>query len=286
MKRMLSMLLAGFLCLTFAGCGSKRTDALEQEVARLKEENNALTQQLALLQEQLSAVKNTSLERWELRGFGTDEHSGVTIQAEFWPLEHSEQQSAQLLVRLDGQETARADCAWDGECYRADLELAPADGYGYYCVLKTEDSREEIPLSTPESPVRPKLTYLAGSLAAYADAQASEIQVRDGTVEAKVTAVVQTPLLTPDGTPSAVVLARLGWYRGDTLLSEQILELTEGETEGSFTARTETSLLLPELSDGEQIDLILSAELTDGRVLAGVAGSWVCQDGDIQFSVG
>lgn len=285
MKRFLSLVMVCLLCLGLAGCGSKTAD-LEAEITRLKQENNALTEQVAQLQEQLSALKNTSLARWSLRGYGTDDESTATVSAEFWPMDREPGQSAQLLVRLDGQEAAREDCTWDGECYRAAVTLLPADGYGYYCVLTADSNQEEIPLSTPENPAEPKLTYLAGSLTAYASALAANTQVEDGILGAEVTAVVQTPLLTVDGQSVTVVLAKLCWYQGDALLSEQVLELGEGETEGSYTASLHTQLEAPELSDGDRIDLILKAELSNGRVLTAEAGSWTAMDGRLESSVG
>lgn len=286
MKRILVLALAVALCLSLGACGGKETQAMESEIARLKQENNALTEQVAQLQEQLAALKNTSLERWYLRGYGSDDQSPATVSAEFWPLERPSGQSAQLLVRLAGQEVAQADCTWDGECYQGAVTLDPADGYGYYCVLTTQYGREEIPLSTPDSPTEPKLTYLASSLSAYASALADSIQSEEQAVSAEVSAVVQTPLLTVNGQPVTVVLAKLGWYQGETLLSEQVVDLQEGETEGSLSAALRVRQEVPELADGEQLDLIFTAELSDGRILTAVAGSWTAQEGRLEASVG
>ena len=40
------------------------------------------------------------------------------------------------------------------------------------------------------------------------------------------------------------------------------------------------------LEDGTAIDLVLTAELSDGRILTAVAGSWTALDGQLDSSVG
>ena len=285
MKRLLSLML--MLCLLLAGC-SRNTQALEQEVDRLKQENSALQESVDYLQEQLSALRSTSLESWSLDASGTDEVSAVQIFFRARPYARREGQKAQLLVTLDGSEITRADCLWDGESYTATASLLPENGYGYYCLLADEGGEpEQIPLSTPDNPVIPKLTYLAGSLETYANALTSDVTVQDGVIGAEVSVVVQTPLLFPaDGSPVALVLAKLSWQQEDQVLSEKILDLQEGETEGSRTGQFSLRLPAPSLEDGTTIDLVLTAELSDGRVLTAVAGSWTAMDGQLESSVG
>lgn len=284
MKRFLAFLLP--LCLLLAGC-SGDSKSLQSEVDQLKRENTALQETIAQLQEQLSALQSTALERWSLDARGTDEESPAQILFSASPLARQEGQTAQLLVTLDGAEIAREDCRWDGEKYTAELSLLPEDGYGYYCLLTGETGEtEQVLLSTPDSPTAPKLTYLAGSLSAYANALAENVTVQEDAIGADVTVAVQTPLLSADGNPVVLVLAKLRWQREDQMLSEQILNLREGETEGSLTGQFPVRLENPPMEDGAAIDLVLTAELSDGRILTCVAGSWTAQDGRLDSSVG
>ena len=284
MKRLLPFVLAGLLLLS--GC-SGNTRELEQEITRLKQENNALQEQVASLREQLSALQSTSLDRFTLTATGTTQEDPVSVHAELWPGERSQGQKAQILVTLEGKQVLLEDCLWDGACYGGSFSLEPADGYSYYCVLTALDgTQEQIPLSTPENPKVPRLTYLLGSLSAYANAVATNASVEDGKIRADVTASVQVPLITRDGSPATPLETKLGWYRDGSVLSEEPLAMTEGEAEGSYTAQAHAELPLPELKEGDQIDLILSAALPDGRVLAGVAGSWVYGENGLEFSVG
>lgn len=284
MKRLLALLLP--LCLLLAGC-SGDSQSLQSEVDRLKRENTALQETIAQLQEQLSALQSTALESWTLDARGTDEESPAQILFTARPLARQEGQTAQLLVTLDGAEIAKETCQWDGEAYTAEMSLLPEDGYGYYCLLTGETGEtEQVLLSTPDSPTVPKLTYLAGSLAAYANALAENVAVQENAIGADVTVAVQTPLLSADGNPVVLVLAKLRWQREDQVLSEQILDLKEGETEGSLTGQFTARLENPPMEDGTAIDLVLTAELSDGRVLTSVAGSWTARDGRLDSSVG
>ena len=131
MKRLFALLLP--LCLLLAGC-SRNTQALQEEVDRLKRENTALLETIDRLQEQLSALQSTSLESWSLEARGTDAASPVQILFTARACARPDGQTAQLLVTLDGEEITRADCLWDGENYTAAASLLPENGYGYYCL--------------------------------------------------------------------------------------------------------------------------------------------------------
>lgn len=284
MKRLLALLLP--LCLLLAGC-SRNTQALQEEVDRLKQENTALLETIDQLQEQLSALQSTALESWSLDARGTDDVLPAQVLFSARPFARPDGQKARLLVMLEGKEVARADCLWDGESYTASVSLQPEDGYGYYCLLSDgTEAAEQILLSTPDSPAAPKLTYLAGSLETYANALTQDLTVQDGVIGANVTVAIQTPLISSDGTPVSLVLAKLSWQQEDQVLSEEVLNLQEGETEGSLTGYFPLRLEAPPLEDGTAIDLVLTAELSDGRVLTAVAGSWTAQEGQLESSVG
>lgn len=157
MKRLFALLLP--LCLLLAGC-SRNTQALQEEVDRLKQENTALLETIDRLQEQLSALQSTALESWSLDARGTDDVLPAQVLFSARPFARPDGQKAQLLVMLEGKEVARADCLWDGESYTASVSLQPEDGYGYYCLLSDgTEAAEQILLSTPDSPAAPKLTY-------------------------------------------------------------------------------------------------------------------------------
>ena len=94
MKRLFALLLP--LCLLLAGC-SRNTQALQEEVDRLKRENTALLETIDRLQEQLSALQSTSLESWSLEARGADAASPVQILFTARPCARPDGQTAQLL---------------------------------------------------------------------------------------------------------------------------------------------------------------------------------------------
>ena len=122
MKRLLALLLP--LCLLLAGC-SRNTQALQEEVDRLKQENTALLETIDQLQEQLSALQSTALESWSLDARGTDDVLPAQVLFSARPFARPDGQKAQLLVMLEGKEVTRADCLWDGESYTASVSLQP-----------------------------------------------------------------------------------------------------------------------------------------------------------------
>lgn len=285
MKRWVPIFL--LLSLLLTGCGGNTKD-YEAEILRLREENNSLQAQVESLQAQLNQLKNTRLESWtlEARGAGEGEPASIVFTAR--PSAHEEGQKAELVVSREGQEEARIPADWDGELFRASLTLPPQDGYGYYCVLTSaEGTMDQTALTTPENPVLPKLTYLASSLKSYASALALDPKIDKDRITLDVTAAVQAPLLTQDGTPSTVEEAKLLWLLGDETLSEIPVELDEGETEGSFVGSVQdVTLSLPDLDDGGTLRLLLSVRLSDGRTLTAEAASWTETDGELEDAVG
>ena len=285
MKRWIPMLL--LLSLVLTGCGGNTKD-YEAEILRLREENNTLQAQVESLQSQLDQLKNTRLESWtlEARGSGEEEPASITFTAR--PSAHEEGQQADLLVTREGKEEVRIPASWDGELFRASLTLPPQDGYGYYCVLTSaEGAVDQTALTTPDNPVLPKLVYLASSLKSYASALVLDPKIDKNQITLDVTAAVQTPLLTQDGNSVTVEDTRLLWLLEDEVLTEIPVELTEGETEGSFVGAAQDAVLpIPDLEEGSTLRLVLSARLSDGRTLTAEAASWTETDGELEDAVG
>lgn len=275
------------LCLILGGCGSN-TKEYEAEIQRLREENNALNVQVEQLRTQLDQLMFTRLDSWTLDARGTGEEVPADITFAARPAAYEEGQQAQLLVVLDGSEVARIPCNWDGEQFRGVLSLQPQDGYSYYCILTTQEGTEEqVDLTTPDHPVQPRLVYLKSSLTASIDALVSNQRLDKGVITADLTASIQLPLLTQDGGSVSVNECGILWMLDEDVLSSMSLELTEGETEGSLTGFAQGLLLEhPDLEEGSTLRLMVSAKLSDGRVLNAEAASWTGSEEGLQDAVG
>ncbi len=275
------------LALVLCACGGSSRD-YEGEIAQLRQENVALTQQVQQLQEQLDQLKNTRLESWSLDARGSGEEEPAAIQFSARPLIHEEGQTAELLVMYDGMEEVRVPCTWDGESFSASLTLPAADGYGYYCILSSaEGAAEQITLTTQDTPTVPKLTYLKSSLSSYASATLTDARLDQNAVTANVTASVQAPLITQDGLAVTAEDAQLLWMLDDEVLDSCAFPLTDGETEGGYAgSASNVSFSVPDMPEGSQLSLMLSVQLSNGKILTAQAGSWAMTDGLLTEAVG
>ena len=286
-KQWMFSALAFGLALTLWACGGSSRD-YEGEIAQLRQENVALTQQVQRLQEQLNQLKNTRLESWSLDARGNGEEEPAAIQFSARPLSHEEGQMAELLVMFEGMEEVRVPCTWDGEAFSASLTLPAADGYGYYCILSSADgATDQITLTTQDTPTVPKLTYLKSSLSSYASATLTDARLDQNTVTANVTAAVQTPLITQDGLPVTAEDAQLLWMLDDEVLDSYAFALTDGETEGGYAgSASDVSFPVPDMPEESQLSLMLSVRLSNGKILTAQAGSWAMTEGLLTEAVG
>lgn len=284
-RKVLPLLLA--LGLLLGGCGGN-TKEYEAEIRQLREENNALTQQVEALQAQLEQLQYTRLESWTLDARGTGEETPAEITFSARPEAYEEGLQAELMVTLEGSTVVRTPCSWDGEAFQATVTLEPQDGYSYYCVLTTQEgTAEQVDLTTPDRPVLPKLVYLKSSLQSFVSAYVSDQRMDKGQVTVDLTASIQLPLLTADGNPVSVSQASLQWVLDGSLLNEVPLEITDGETEGSYVGSIHgLTQSCPELEEGSTLQLQVNVQLSDGRNLSCEAASWTGTEDGLEDAVG
>lgn len=284
-KRMIPLFLA--IGLLLGGCGGN-TKEYEAEIRQLREENNALTQQGEALQAQLEQLQYTRLESWTLDARGTGEETAAEVTFSARPEAYEEGLQAELMVTLEGSTVVRTPCSWDGEAFESTVTLEPQDGYSYYCVLTTQEgTAEQVDLTTPDRPVLPKLVYLKSSLQSFVSAYVSDQRMDKGQVTVDLTASIQLPLLTADGNPVSVSQASLQWVLDGSLLNEVPLEITDGETEGSYVGSIHgLTQSCPELEEGSTLQLQVNVQLSDGRDLSCEAASWTGTEDGLEDAVG
>lgn len=284
-NRMIPLFLA--IGLLLGGCGGN-TKEYEAEIRQLREENNALTQQVEALQAQLEQLQCTRLESWTLDARGTGEETPAEITFSARPEAYEDGLQAELMVTLEGSTVVRTPCSWDGEAFEGTVTLEPQDGYSYYCVLTTQEGGvEQVDLTTPDRPVLPKLVYLKSSLQSFVSAYVSDQRMDKGQVTVDLTASIQLPLLTADGNPVSVSQASLQWVLDGSLLNEVPLEITDGETEGSYVGSIHgLTQSCPELEEGSTLQLQVNVRLSDGRDLSCEAASWTGTEDGLEDAVG
>lgn len=285
---LISLLLICALLLSLAGCakrGSEDTSALDA----LKEENARLHEQIGVLTARLNELESRGFKTSKLQAKAWGDNNGATVTFSGEPRNHEDKSSALFVVRLNGAEVENVPCEWNGTEYTASVELEAADGYSYTCILVDADgTREQILLSSPDSPVYDNLVYMQSSLTAYCnlfindwEQSGSDLKITSGFVQ------VQLPRITAEGTEVNFVSAQLVLLLNGNTVSSQALELPAGEGAGSHeTALTDIAFTMPEMTEEHQLDLELRVKLSNGEEISAEGGSWYYTDGQLSMVVG
>lgn len=269
--------------LLFSGCASDRTAELEAENAALKQELSALMEENADLRQQLADLSLQS----GLTDFYADctpwsSSNGATVTVYVTPAAHSEGQTADLVVWLDGREVEKMPFQWDGSRYAATVELEAADGYTFLCALSSPDGvTNEIALDSPEMDA---LIYLESNLTAFVNLAVTDWVEADGVLTIlSGYAQIQLPRLTD----AVIAASDLVLTINGEELDRQSLVFSPAADEGSYENLLEDlPFSLPELEEDSQLDLTLEVTLTDGQHLTATGGSWYYMDSELLLAVG
>lgn len=285
-RKILAAAMAGILVLGLAACSSSKSQvsALEDEIAQLKAENASLRSQLEALGVPAS-VDTAAVQNWNLSAVPQADGAKITLTAV--PAEHTQTQSAKLLVCFQEQESASADCQWNGTAYTAEVDLPAQDGYWYYLILTDGGKNTQITLTSPENPVVDSLVYLASSLSSYCSLYVENYTVSGSTLT--ITggyAQVQLPRISASQSLT-LQSARLSFQLDGKEISTQEISLPKGEGSGSFeVAVSNISFEIPQMESDSQLDLLLVATLSDGTEITGSGGTWYNGDGQLNMVVG
>ena len=293
MKKKLSALLALMLCalLVLSACGKEGSaDAtLEQQVAALTQENEALKEQIDVLTRQLESIQNAVLTNWDLKATATADRNDAVITFSAVPAVAPEGQTVSLVVLLNGFEAESVQCAPEDGTYHGTLTLPAADGYSYYCLITNPDgAQQQIPLITEDNSEDRTLIDLSASLYGYCHLMVEDWKF-EGTTLTVNSAFFQAklPMLSQDGSAVTAQKAQLVLLHNVQEVSRQDLTLTAGEAEGTFEAPiSAVTFTTPKLEDDHQLDLVLEITLSAGDPLTNNSCSWYYIDGGLTMVVG
>lgn len=279
------VLMCSVLVLALAGCGKEKED----KVTTLESENAQLQEELDSANAQLDQLEKAGLKTWDLSAIAWIDANGATVTFTGEPNAHEDGQTAQLLVRFNGEEMASQDCTWDGSKYTAVVDLEAADGYSYTCVLTAADgTMEQIVLSSPDNPTVDTLVYMQSSLTAYCNLFVADYEVKDEKMNITSGYVqVQLPQISADGSKVTFEGAELVFLLNGETLETQKIDLPQGEGAGSYeSALTSVSFNMPEMKDDYQLDLNLNVKLSGGSTITANGGSWFYNNGKLNMVVG
>lgn len=285
MKKNMIIAVMLLISLLLTGCGGQTADVsqLEKDIETLQNRIDDLSARLDALEE------NSGLQDWNLTAEPWSSSNGANVTLTASPLAYHEGQTAELAVRLAGQEVTVVPCEWNGSVFTAAVDLEAADGYGYYCILTSANgAKEQIALNTPENPVDDRLVYMETSLTAYCNMivdgwedEGGNLNITSGYVQ------VQMPRIFAGQDDVTFADAKLVLKLNGETVQTQALEVPEGEGEGSYELiLSGISFKMPEMEDDYQMELVLEASLTDGQVLTASGGSWYYNAGEMFMVVG
>lgn len=263
--------LALVFTLAFAACGNK-------DAAETTAETQAVNTDQPL-----------ELSDWGLTAETWSSPNGATVHLTATPTYYAEGQTAEFVVRLEGEETERAACDWDGTTYTASVELNAADGYCYYVVLtSSDDGQIEVPINTPTVPTDDALINMASSLESYCNVMVEDSTGADGKLTITGGSVeVQVPRISDGGEPitcGAAVLVLT--YNGEEVATAEVT-LSETETMGFYKAEIkDVAFDIPAMEDDEQLVLRMDVTLSNDQTLTALGCTWSYIDGQLLSAVG
>lgn len=214
----------------------------------------------------------------DLTAIGWADGSGADV---ILTAEGSAEQEAAFRIMLGSTVITEVPCFWDGTALTATAPVPADNGYTYSLILGSEAKT----LASPENPVYPELVYLADSLSAYCNLVVGEWFIREDMLTLETCyADIHTPRL--GGSGEACTHVRIVLKHGDEILAEEAISPAETE-EGSFTCEVNGLVFaLPDLPEGDQVDLWLEATLSGGQVVTHCAATWYAMPGGFSMAAG
>ena len=279
---------AAVLTASLAGCGKEESAVNPEYVEQLESECVDLRNQNQDLENQLGDLEQTVvLKSYTLKAQSNAAGDGAVVAITAAPMRYEEGQKAVFRVSLDGQEIATEEAVWDGSAYTGSVELKAEDGYAYECILtQANGSENSIVISSPEVPLYESCVFLASSLNAYCNLFVEDWVKSDNKL-VLTTGYAQVQLPKIGGQSVSYSSSDLVLKQGDAEIGRVPVEMPQGEAEGSYEiVLQEITFDMPELEDGQSLDLWLEVNLEGGSALTYNGCSWFMNQGELTLVVG
>lgn len=255
----------------------------------LYQQNQQLQTQLEDMTARLERLETVvSLQKWTLDTLPWADSTGADVTLTATPSDYQEGITAMFLVKLDGHDVVSIPCDWNGTDFTATASLDAADGYSYYCVLTSPGGTRHLGLTSPENPAPEIPVYLLSSLSSYCNLTISDWEENDGNllVLTEACAQVQLPLISSGGNVK-IITANLVLRLNGADSTVVPIQLNPSEVAGSFDLTiTNGKLPMPQLEEGDVLELYLEVRLSDGRNLQAFGISWQRIGDELTSAVG
>ena len=258
-------------------------------IDNLYAENKRLADRVEALENQLDQLMTAvNLQSWTLDVAPWADSTGADVTLTATPSGYQAGVGATFLVMLEGDPVASIPCHWDGSAFTATASLNALDGYSYFCQLSSPNGSQQLPLTGPDAPDAGIAVYLQSSLSAYCNLVVTDWLENAGNslVLTDAYAQVQLPQISSDGTVE-IVSAEIVLRCNGTESIRIPIKLSPSEVAGSFDLTiTDLQFPIPELNEGDALDLSLEVILSDGRRMSAFGITWRLENGKLTSTVG
>lgn len=279
MKKMTLLTVILVLALALTACGSEKAP----------ETTAAATTEAATVPVETTEPQPLTLTDWSMSASTWSSPNGATIHITATPSTYAENQKADFVVRLEGDEITSVPCEWDGTVYTASADLNAANGYCYYVVLTAGDgSSTEVAVNIPSEPVNTSFIDLEAALESYCSITLEESSFDGGKLSLTTgKAQVKVPSLANNGERISCQEAVLVLSRDGQELQKQALTLTGTDAAEVYECDLSSIVFeIPEMEEQQKVELTLTAALTNGQTLSAYGGSWICSGDTLLPAVG
>lgn len=224
-----------------------------------------------------SVPQPLALTSYELTATTWSSPNGATITLTAVPNGYTEGQSANFVVRLEGEEVANVPCEWDGTNYVAAADLNAENGLCYYVILTSaEGLTTELAINTPTNPGNEDFINMADALKSYCSVTVEESTAEDGKmVLSKGMVQVQAPKITNAGEFIVPTNVRLVLNLNGEDITKEELTLNETDTAGLYELALEgVTMKVPPMEEDHSLSLRLDVVLSNGHALSAPGPTW------------
>ena len=255
----------------------------------LYEKNAQLQGRVEQLEGKLDQLMTAvSLQSWKLDVAPWPDSTGADVTLSAIPSAYQPDFQASFVVMLEGKQVISQQCQWDGGAFVTTVSLDAADGYSYYCDLTTPAGSQKLFLTGPESADPGTAVYLGSGLSAYCNLVVNNWSENSGEslTLTDAYAQVQLPRISAEGTVE-IVTAEIVLRLNGAESARIPIRLAPSEVEGSLELIiTNLEIPMPELKEGDALELFLEVTLTDGRHLNAFGISWHMEEEGLSSAVG
>lgn len=214
-----------------------------------------------------------------------NEAAAVTVSIEAVPKAWNADTAAMLYVRLDGAQYLSAPFQWDGSAYVTSVDVAYDDGYEYWMVLQAPEGTQESVQLTDTNAQYPQSQYAVtcevtvGTSHYYKDrdllgTSGFEVHLRQPDASA------YNNWGNVDWEYTEWVLYHIRGDQREIVFTDSCFQST-GDTFTETWCYLNTDLPLPELQEGDGLELWCRAGLTNGLKASTHACSWAYVNGEL-----